>query len=144
MYSRYRAYYFEELPIARLSLLNLQHMHFGDVKTGGMNLEAFMSLKDSIRKEGLINPIVVEVDGGNPRRFRIAMGNNRVEVCKQLDHDTIKSLVIVKGYDKPFEGLGEYTEVSHPDLEDFMSEVHPGDDFWKKSSWADRMLRAVA
>ncbi len=144
MYSRYRAYYFEELPIARLQTIDFAHMDFGDLHTGGMQPEEFLHLKDDIRKNGLINPIVVEVDAGNPRRFRIAMGNNRVEVCDQLGDKTIKALVIVKGHDKPFDGLGEYTEIEQPNLEHFMAQVHPGDEFWKKSAWADRILRAVA
>ncbi len=144
MYSRYRAYYFEELPIARLQTLDFSHMHFGETKTGGMPLEEFLALKDDIRQRGLINPIVVEVDSGTPPRFRIAMGNNRVEACSQLGWETIKALVIVKGYNLPFEHLGEYTHIKHPDLETFMADKHPGDELWKKSSWADRMIKAVA
>lgn len=144
MYSRYRAYYFEELPIARLQTLDFSHMHFGDIRTGGMGAEEFVSLKDNIRKNGLINPIIVEVDSGNPPRFRIAMGNNRVESWDQLGHDTIKALVICKQYPPPLDGLGEYEFIDHPDLETFMAKVHPGDDSWRKCMWVERMLKAVA
>lgn len=143
MYSRYRVYYFEALPITRLQALDFNHMHFGEAKTGGMPLEEFSALKNSIEKEGLINPIVIEVDSGNPPRFRIAMGNNRVEAYKQLGHDTIKALVLVKGHNKPFEGLGEFDEIQQPDLEEFMSQVHPGDVLWKKSSWANRVISST-
>jgi hypothetical protein len=144
MYSRYRAYYFKELPIARLQRLDFSHMHYDGVRTGGMPPEEFISLKDDIRKNGLLNPVIVEVDSGNPPRFRIAMGNNRVEAWDQLDHDTIKALVICKQQPPPIGNLGEYEFVDHPDLESFMAEAHPGDELWKKSSWADRMLRAIA
>jgi len=144
MYSRYRAYYFEELPIARLNILNFSHMRHGDLKTGGMPLDEFLALKENIKENGLRNPIVVEVDSGNPPRFRIAMGNNRVEAWQQLGHDTIKALVICKQQPPPIDGLGDYQHIEHPDLETFMACVHPGDDLWKKSSWASRMLKAVA
>lgn len=144
MYSRYRAYYFEELPIARLQIIDFSHMHFGDIRTGGMTAEKFIALKDDIRKNGLINPIVVEVDAGFPPRFRIAMGNNRTEAWSQLGNDTIKALVICKQTPPPLDDLGEYEFIDHPDLEDFMSTVHPGDGSWKKCSWAQRMLKAVA
>lgn len=143
MYSRFRAYYFEHLPINRLSLWDFSHMYHDGIKTGGMQLEQFLNLREDIEKNGLINPIVVEVDSGNPPRFRVAMGNNRVEAWKQLGNDTIKALCIFKQNPPPIEGLGEHEFVDHPNLESFMAKVHPGDELWRKSAWAEKMLRSI-
>ena len=143
MFSRYQTYYFEKLPISRLLRLDFTHMNFNGLKTGGMSPEEFLALRENIKENGLINPLVVEVDSGNPPRFRIAMGNNRVEAWEQLGHDTIKALVIVKGHGTPFAGLGEYTKVSRGKLELFMSDKHPGDALWRKSSWAKRIVDSI-
>jgi hypothetical protein len=141
MRCQYKAYYFESFPIKELMFLDFTHMHVDGIKTGGMKKEAFLSLTDSIRSEGLINPIIVEVDSGP--RFRIAMGNNRAEVVKQLGEDFIKALVFFN-CTQPTPELGECTHIFDTDLEAFMEEKHPGDETWKKSAWADRLLKFVA
>jgi hypothetical protein len=118
-------------------------MHFGELKTGGMKKDEFLSLRDNIKEHGLINPIIVEVDGGSPPRDRIAMGNNRVEVVEQLGDKHVKALVFFKSIAPP-EELGEHIEITDTNLEAFMEVKHPGDNTWKKSSWADRLLKYVA
>ena len=141
MHCQYKAYYFDEFPIDRLTFLDFSHMYVDGMKTGGMKKDAFLSLKNSIETEGLTNPIIVEVDSGP--RYRIAMGNNRAEVVKQLGHTHIKALVLFN-CTQPSAADGKHTHVLDTDLEDFMSEVHPGDETWKKSGWVDRLLKFVA
>lgn len=141
MRCQYKPFYFEDFPIDKLSRLDLAHMHFGEVRTGGMKEDAFLALKSNIKEHGLINPIVVEVDSGP--RYRIAMGNNRVEAVDQLGHKHVKALVLFK-CTQPTADLGENIPIEDGELEAFMERAHPGDDFWKKSGWADRLLKFVS
>lgn len=141
MRCKYKAYYFESFPIDQLFMPDFSHMHIEGLKTGGMKKDEFLSLYADIEKNGLTNPIVVEVDSGP--RYRVAMGNNRTEVLKQLGHETIKSLVLFN-CTQPTPDLGDYTQIVDSELEEFMKEKHPGDDLWKKSGWADRLLKFVA
>lgn len=143
MRCQYKPHYYEKFPIEKLHRLNFSHMYCDGVKTGGMKREAFLSLHDDIAEKGLINPIIVEVDAGHPPRYRIAMGNNRVEVVEQLGHEHVKALVFFKSIEPP-NGLGEYVKIVDSELETFMEEKHPGDETWKKSGWADRLLKYVA
>lgn len=116
-------------------------MHFGKLKTGGMKEDEFLALKEDIKENGLINPIVVEVDSGPV--YRIAMGNNRVEAIKQLGYTHVKALVLFC-YSQPTDDLGPYEKINDSDLEQFMANKHPGDETWKKSGWCDRLLKFVA
>ena len=141
MRCRYKAYYFENFPLNKLSLLDFSHMHIDGLKTGGMKKEAFLALYEDIKNNGLINPIVVVVDSGP--RYRIAMGNNRTEVMQQLGYEYIKALVFFRS-SQPTPDLGEYIHVTDSNLESFMKEKHPGDRTWTKSGWADRLLKFVA
>jgi hypothetical protein len=143
MRCQYKPHYFEKFPIKQLHRLDFSHMHYDGLKTGGMDKEDFLSLRDDIAANGLINPIIVEVDAGQPPRYRIAMGNNRVEVVDQLGDEYVKALVFFKAITPP-DYLGTCTEILDSDLEEFMKEKHPGDDTWKKSGWADRLLKFVA
>jgi hypothetical protein len=140
MFCQYKPYYYDAFPIEKLRLLDFSHMHFDGLKTGGMKEEEFLSLRDNIEKNGLINPIVVEVDSGPV--YRIAMGNNRVEALKQLGHTHVKALVLFC-YTQPSEELGPCLQVNDSDLESFMSIKHPGDETWRKSGWCDRLLKFV-
>lgn len=139
MWCQYKPYYYENFPIARLKILDFPHMHIDGIRTGGMKKEAFLALKESIEKDGLVNPIVIEVDSGPC--YRIAMGNNRVEVIRQKGGEFIKALVLFRS-SQPVESDGPCTHIT--DLESFMGKVHPGDSSWKKSGWADRLLKFTA
>lgn len=140
MFCQYKPYYYDAFPIEKLRLLDFSHMHFDELKTGGMKKDEFLNLKDNIEKNGLINPIVVEVDSGPV--YRIAMGNNRVEAMKQLGYTEIKALVLFC-YTHPPEELGPCLQINDNDLETFMAIKHPGDETWRKSGWCDRLLKFV-
>lgn len=56
------------------------------------NVEVFNLLKDSIKKYGIIVPIVVIRIGED--RFRIISGYDRVKICKELGIETIKAEVL--------------------------------------------------
>lgn len=142
MHCQYKPHYFEKFPIKKLQRLNFSHMYCDDIKTGGMDKDAFLSLRDDIKERGLLNPIIVEVDAGHPPRYRIAMGNNRVEVVEQLGEEFVKALVFFKSIEPPPD-LGEYTKILDTELETFMEEAHPTDETWKKSGWAERLLRFI-
>ena len=116
-------------------MLNLRPTINGTT-TGGMGEKKFLGLKESIKNEGLINPIIIE----NDQRFRIAMGNNRVEAMRQLGHDHIKAVVIIKGAKDLLPG---HQLIPNHCFESFMGEIHPGDDLWKHSQWAKRVLRSA-
>ena len=141
MFCQYKPYYFDNFPIEKLRLLDFSHMHFNKLKTGGMKEDEFLALKEDIKENGLINPIVVEVDSGPV--YRIAMGNNRVEAIKQLGYTHVKALVLFC-YSQPTDDLGPYEKINDGDLEQFMANKHPGDETWKKSGWCDRLLKFVA
>jgi len=143
MNCRYKAYYFENFPISRLTLCTSPHLFKDGIKTGGMTKEDFLSLKNNIEKNGLIDPIVVEVDSGGPPRYRICMGNNRVEALLLLGYKNVRALVIHRAR-VPETADGPYERIRDDDLIDFMKEAHPGNELWKKSAWAQRILKFVA
>ena len=143
MNCRYKAYYFENFPISRLTLFTSPHLFKDGMKTGGMAKEEFLSLKDNIEMNGLINPIVVEVDSGGPPRYRICMGNNRVEALLLLGKEHIRALVIHRAR-VPEAADGVFERIKDDDLIAFMKKAHPGDELWKKSAWAQRILKFVA
>jgi hypothetical protein len=142
MSCRYKAYYFEDFPINRLTLCDAAHLYKEGVKTGGMSLDEFYALKDNIEEHGQRDPIVVEVDSGNPPRYRICMGNNRVEALISLEKTHVRALVLHRAR-VPMAEDGAYEKIKAENLDEFMAEVHPGNDWWKKSSWATRILRSA-
>ncbi len=143
MNCRYKAYYFEEFPISRLTLCTSPHLFKDGMKTGGMPKDEFLSLKDNIEMNGQINPIIVEVDSGGPPRYRICMGNNRVEALLLLGEEYVRALVIHRAR-VPEPADGAFERIRDDDLIDFMKKAHPGDELWKKSAWAQRILKFVA
>ncbi len=129
----YAAYYYDAFPIEKLTRNKLPT--FGDVKTGGMSLTKFLALKESIENEGLTNPIIIEQD----QRFRIAMGHNRVEAMEQLGHTHIKAVLLVQGIKAMQPG---HKGIPNRFFEEQMGTIHPGDDTWRASQWAKRVLRS--
>lgn len=119
------------------------HLFKDGLKTGGMSKDEFLALKDSIEVDGQINPIVVEVDSGGRLRYRICIGNNRVESLLLLGKEHVRALVIHKGRG-PEPDDGAFKAIADDDLISFMKEAHPGDELWKKSAWAQRILKFVA
>jgi hypothetical protein len=143
MNCRYKAYYFEEFPISRLTLCMSPHLIKDGIKTGGMEKNEFLALKDSIDMNGQINPIIVEVDSGGPPRYRICMGNNRVESLLLLGKEHVRARVIHRSR-VPEPADGEFERITDDNLIPFMKKAHPGDELWKKSAWAQRILKFVA
>jgi len=141
MNCRYKAWYLKEFPIGRLTLIDKPHLYFDGMKTGGMTKEAFLSLKDDIETNGLINPIVVEVDSGP--KYRIAMGNNRVEAALLLGYETIKVVAIHRCTEPMYED-GTAERLTDDVFLSRMKELHPGDELWKKSAWAQFILKFIA
>ena len=121
MSCRYKAYYFENFPISRLTICDAAHLYKDGIKTGGMT---------------------VEVDSGGPPRYRICMGNNRVEALMSLGKTDVRALVIHRSR-VPMAEDGAYERVLDENLVSFMEEAHPGNDWWKKSAWAQRILRSA-
>lgn len=142
--ARYTPHYVEEFPIDKLQRIPFPEQHVYDgIQTGGMKKDAFLALKDDIKKNGLINPIIVEVQSGHPARFIIAMGMNRTEAWRQLGHDTIKAVVITKDNRQLSDYVDNSKEIPTHTFQEFMADNHPGDELWKKSVWANRVLKSV-
>lgn len=129
----YAAFYYEAFPIDKLTRVKFPPIE--GIQTGGMKLDEFLALKENIREKGLINPIIVE----NDHRFRIAMGYNRVEVMQQLGYTHIKAVVLVRGIMVMQPG---HEGISNRFFEERMAVLHPGDETWRKSQWADRVLKS--
>lgn len=73
--------------------------------TGTMPTERFAALKESIREDGIINPIIVEwmfaeVAGvqGHVKQLAVSVGNNRVEAMRQLGIEGGPVLYVVPDY----------------------------------------------
>ena len=129
----YAAFYYKAFPIEKLTRVNFPLIE--GIQTGGMQLDDFLALKESIEEIGLTNPIIVERD----HRFRIAMGYNRTEAMLQLDNTHIKAVVLVKGVTHMLPG---HEGISNRFFEERMALLHPGDETWRKSQWADRVLKS--
>ena len=129
----YAAYYYDAFPIEKLT--RHKQPTFKDVKTGGMSPVNFLKLKESIKDEGLINPIIIEQD----QRFRIAMGHNRVEAMHQLGHTHIKAVLLVRGIMAMQPG---HENIPNRFFEERMGSLHPGDETWRASQWSKRVLRS--
>lgn len=129
----YAAFYYEAFPIEKLARVNFPLID--GIQTGGMKLDDFLSLVGSIKKIGLTNPIIVE----NDHRFRIAMGYNRTEAMLRLDNTHIKSVVLVQGVTHMLPGS---EGIPNRFFEERMAKLHPGDETWRKSQWADRVLKS--
>ncbi|MEE9581016.1 MAG: ParB/Srx family N-terminal domain-containing protein [Nitrosomonadaceae bacterium] len=104
-------------------------------KTGGMGRNKFLELKESIKNDGLTNPIIIEQD----QNFRIAMGHNRVEAMEQLGHTHIKAVLLVQGIMIMHPG---HKGIPNRFFEERMHSLHPGDDTWRLSQWAKRVLKS--
>lgn len=126
----YNAYYYESLPMDILSAFDIPEKD--GVKTGGMPADTFLSLVESIKNKGLLNPIIVE----HGERLTVAIGNNRVWAMKHLGHTHIPVVLFARETTRPDGGELILTKF----LESRMKELHPGDDTWMKSQ-AARMLR---
>lgn len=129
----YAAFYYEAFPIETLTRITFPLID--GVQTGGMKLDEFFALKKSIENTGLTNPIIVE----NDQNFRIAMGHNRVEVVEQLGNTHIKAVVLVEGIMPMLPG---HEGIPNRFFEERMAVLHPGDETWRKSQWADRILKS--
>lgn len=130
----YNAYYYKAFPMEALTLCLRPTIN--GTTTGGMGVKQFLALKESIQKEGLINPIVIE----SSKTFRIALGHNRVEAMKQFGHTHIKAVVINKGARSLLPG---YEGIPNQCFEAFMKRTHPGDKLWVSSQWAKRVIRSA-
>jgi lysozyme family protein len=143
---RYNSFYVEECPVEILERVWCHEKHiFDGVQTGGMGKDTFLALKNDIKNNGLINPIIVELHSGNPPRFKVSLGNNRLEAWKQLGHSTIKAIICTKD-NKKIEDYVNNSAIKHiqaEELENFMAKNHPGDTLWKKSVWAQRILKSI-
>ena len=129
----YAAFYYDAFPIEKLTRVSFPLID--GIQTGGMKLDEFLTLKENIKDVGLINPIIIE----NDHRFRIAMGYNRVEVMQQLGNTHIKAIVLVQGITHMLPG---HEGISNRFFEERMAQLHPGDETWRKSQWADRVLKS--
>lgn len=129
----YAAFYYEAFPIDKLARVEFPLIE--GTQTGGMKLNTFLELKENIGENGLINPIIVE----NDKRFRIAMGYNRVEVMRQLEHTHIKAVILVHGIKAMEPG---HEGIPNRFFEERMGVIHPGDETWRKSQWATRVLKS--
>ena len=81
------------------------HPKLGDVTTGVMSVEHFLTLKESIRKDGCINPLIVEFND----EWVIRTGNNRAEAMKQLGA-THASAILIARPSAPWPGGGKKVE----------------------------------
>lgn len=129
----YAAFYYEAYPIDELFRRKIPLKE--GKQTGGMGLAEFEALKKSISTEGLINPIIVE----RGRTDMIAMGFNRVEAMEQLGNSCIKAVVLVQGVTHM---LPNHIGIPNRFFEHRMKSLHPGDELWRKSQWALRVLRS--
>ena len=57
------------------------------------------SLKESIQKRGLLDPLFLKNTGG---KFRVIVGNNRMVVCKELGIKKIKCIITQIGNEEAF------------------------------------------
>ncbi len=65
---------------------------WGDIQTGLMSVEHFLVLKEDIRKNGCVNPVIAEYDN----QWVIRTGNNRAEAMTQLGTSHVDAILIAK------------------------------------------------
>lgn len=117
-----QAFYFEEFPIDELNYFDVPPEKTGGVKTGGMSAKAFQKLLDSIKEEGLINPVIAENDNS---KTKVQLGNNRCVAMKKLGYNTIKTVYCTKNGNKPPHPGGKPIPADRVDAT--MRIIHPGD-----------------
>jgi hypothetical protein len=118
-----QAFYYEAVPIDELDYFDIPEQRTGGVKTGGMQPKAFAALVESIKQNGLTNPVLVEVDVNNKK---VQLGNNRCVAMKTLGYDSIKAVVITKnGIKAPFPNA---KPIPPQNFDATMRVVHPGDE----------------
>lgn len=117
-----QAWYFENFPIDLLDYFDIPKSKTGGVKTGGMSAKAFQKLLDSIKENGLVNPVIAE---NNNTRVVVQLGNNRCVAMKHLGHDTIKTVYCTKNGVRPPVGGGYPIPADKVDAT--MKVIHPGD-----------------
>ena len=137
-----KAWWYEALQIDLLDPFDVPEEKTGGIKTGGMKPAEWEPFFASVKKHGLINPIIVEDDNTS---FKVAIGNNRVWAMKALGETTIKAIVITRS--KVQSQMPEGGVFIPPQIfVHHLSKVHPGDDTWKKSGaalWIAKTTRQV-
>lgn len=123
-------YYYESFPIEKLDYFDIPPERTGGHRTGGMGVKEFNQLVESIKTEGLINPVIVE---DNNTSLKVQLGNNRCMAMKELGYDTIKAVVSTKNSNPAPEPGAMPIPVQHVDY--WMKELHPGDEKWIKTAY---------
>lgn len=85
----------EQLSNITLSNITLRKIRPPKVPLRPLNTETveFLELRDSIRDQGLINPITVRPISASPGFFEIVVGLNRYTACELLGHKQIACIV---------------------------------------------------
>jgi len=130
-----RPFYYERFPIAMLDYFDVPTKRTGGIKTGGMGAEEFTSLVESIKTNGLINPIIVE---DNNTSLKVQLGNNRIWALLALGETHVKAIVITKNCKgAPYPGA---EEIPIQYFESRVMQLHPGDETWRKSYYAKLLI----
>jgi hypothetical protein len=130
-----QAFFHPNCPIERLAYFKIPID--GDTQTGGMPEEQFKKLVASIKKEGLINPILIEDDNF---KLKVQLGNNRIWAVKHLGKETIKAIVITKN-SKPCP-IPNALPIPLHQFKATMELLHPGDKLYEKSPYVKNILGA--
>ena len=132
-YDNLKAWWYESFPIELLSPFDIPESKTNGVKTGGMKEKEWIPLINSLKEEGMVNPIIVE---DNNSEFKVAIGNNRVWAMKSFGDTTIKAIVITRGRTNiPPGGI----HIPKNIFVHQMKLLHPKDETWRKSAFATKI-----
>lgn len=134
-----KAWWYEAIPIELLDPFDVPEEKTGGIKTGGMKANEWDPLIKSLKKDGMINPIMVEDDNVS---FKVAIGNNRVWGMKSLGETTIKAIVMTRGREAHSMPPGG-TLIPNNFFLCQMNKLHPGDETWKKSRYASKIAGSI-
>ena len=137
--SNLKAWWYESIPIDLLETFDVPADKTGGVKTGGMKPDEWDPLIQSLKEEGMVNPIMVEDDNTS---FKVAIGNNRVWGMKALGETTIKAVVMTRGKQEINMPPGGIPIPNHLFAYQ-MGKLHPRDETWKKSIYATKITKSV-
>ena len=134
-----KSWWYEALPMDLLDPFDVPEERTAGVKTGGMQPKEWDPFIQSIKEEGMVNPIMVE---DNNTSFKVAIGNNRFWAMKALGETTIKAVVMTRGKTATQMPPG-YTVIPNNLFVYQMGKLHPKDETWKKSLYAQKISRCV-
>jgi hypothetical protein len=132
-YHNYRAYFHNSLCLDDVEVFDVPEKE--GIKTGGMSKEKFLELVSSIEEKGLINPLVVE----KRKVMKVQVGNNRVWALRQLGHTHAPAVIFARQFEAP----ANAQLIPSRFLESKMKKLHPGDNTWKITPVAKRLLSST-